>query len=99
MLHRAGATLVGMLVVGLGGGPPRAGAWWLHLAPAEKQTWLEGFLAGAALDSAAARPEDRFRYTPSVYAAQLDDYYWWSTHATTPVVTALATINQELSTH
>ena len=71
----------------------------MHLSPNEKQTWLEGFLAGAAVDSTAVVPERRFRFAPTVYAAQLDDFYWWSNHRATPVVEALTTINEEMTTH
>jgi hypothetical protein len=84
---------------GAPGFPPLAGMWWRHLAPAEKQLWLGGFLAGAAVDSAAVPPERRFRYAATLYASQLDDYYWWSDRVDTPVVDALSTINQELTTH
>jgi hypothetical protein len=78
---------------------PAAGVWWTQLSPQEKQTWLGGFLAGAAVDSAAVPAERRFRFTPAVYAAQLDDYYWRTDHTDTPVVRALSTINQEMTTH
>ena len=75
------------------------GEWWIRLPPSEKELWLEGFLAGAGIDSTALRPAERFRFAPTVYAAQLDDFYWWSNHRSTPVVDALRTINQEIATH
>ncbi len=75
---------------------PLAGADWTRLSAAEKQIYVAGFLAGAAADSAQAPPELRFRFTPSVYSSQLDDYYWYSDHVAVPIADALAAINKEM---
>jgi hypothetical protein len=79
------------------------GAYWARLTPAEKQIYLQGFVAGAAADQAeaAGAPADslrsrhalHFAFTPSVYAAQMDDFYWWQNHSTTPIVEAMRQIN------
>lgn len=63
-------------------------------------------LAGDSLDSSAvsssaiARLTDgrqlRFSYAPSVYAAQVDDFYWWEDHRDVPIVDVLITINRQL---
>jgi hypothetical protein len=37
-----------------------------------------------------------FRFAPSVYSAQLDDYYWWSNHNTIPIVDVLVRTNGEM---
>jgi hypothetical protein len=37
-----------------------------------------------------------YSYAPSVYAAQIDDYYWWQDHRTQPIVDVLAAINRRM---
>lgn len=37
-----------------------------------------------------------YSYAPSVYAAQLDDFYWWANHVDTPIVDVMITINREM---
>jgi len=80
------------------------GAYWARLTPAEKQIYLQGFVAGAAAEQAEAAggaPADslrnrhalHFAFTPSVYAAQMDDFYWWQNHSTMPIVEAMRQIN------
>jgi hypothetical protein len=80
------------------------GAYWARLTPAEKQIYLQGFVAGAAAEQAEAAggaPADslrnrhalHFAFTPTVYAAQMDDFYWWQNHSTTPIVEAMRQIN------
>lgn len=46
-----------------------------------------------ALESLRTRHALRFTFVPQVYAAQLDDFYWWSNHATVPIVDALIMVN------
>jgi hypothetical protein len=80
------------------------GAYWTRLSPAEKQIYLQGFVAGAAAEQAGAAggaPVDslrdrhalHFAFSPPVYAAQMDDFYWWQNHAATPIVDAMRQIN------
>jgi hypothetical protein len=79
------------------------GAFWARLTPGEKQIYLQGFVAGAAAEQATAAdaPADslrsrhalHFAFTPTVYAAQIDDFYWWQNHSTTPIVEAMRQIN------
>jgi hypothetical protein len=113
------------------GAPPPvllAGAYWKQLAPAEKQAYVSGFLAGAAAEQvraqvraqvpaqgAGGRAEEggaaassvtvetlrashalRFPFGPAVYAAQLDDYYWWENHAGVPILDAMTEINARM---
>lgn len=70
--------------------------YWATLSRAEREVFLTGFLAGIDADSAHAPLERRFRFAPAVYAAQLDDYYWWTDHAATTLIDALAAINKEM---
>jgi len=84
-------------------GPTRlSGAFWLKLTPAEKQIYLDGFLAGAAaeqgrtpaaVDSLRRAGALHFVFAPSVYAAQLDDFYWWQDRVATPIVAAMMVSN------
>jgi len=63
-------------------------------------------LAGDSLDSSAVsssaitRLKDgkqlRFSYAPSVYAAQVDDFYWWVDHRAVPIVDVMVTINRQM---
>ena len=79
------------------------GAYWKQLSAGEKQAYLAGFLAGAAAEQAraAARPIDtlrahdalRYRFAPHVYAAQLDDFYWWQDRVSVPIVDAMTQIS------
>jgi hypothetical protein len=79
------------------------GAYWKQLSAVEKETYLAGFLAGAAAEQAraAAQPIDtlrahdalRYRFAPHVYAAQLDDFYWWQDRVSVPIVDAMTQIN------
>jgi hypothetical protein len=79
------------------------GTYWARLTPAEKRIYLQGFVAGAAAEQAEAAgvPAEslrdghalHFAFMPPVYAAQMDDFYWWQNHATTPIVEAMRQIN------
>ena len=71
-----------------------------------EQTRALAALAGDSLDSSAVssnaigrlRDEKqlRFSYAPSVYAAQIDDFYWWVDHRQIPIVDVLVTINRQM---
>jgi hypothetical protein len=37
-----------------------------------------------------------YSYAPSVYAAQIDDFYWWEDHRAWPIVDAMLTINRRM---
>ena len=37
-----------------------------------------------------------FPYAPSVYSAQLDDYYWWTDHRATRIVDVMITTNRQM---
>ena len=54
--------------------------------------------AVSAVAIAARRSEHglNFRFAPSVYSAQLDDFYWWSNHTTTPIVDVLIRTNGDM---
>jgi hypothetical protein len=82
------------------------GAYWKQLSASEKQTYLAGFLAGAAAEQAraAATAIDtlrvhsalRYPFAPHVYAAQIDDFYWWQDRVSVPIVDAMVQINGAL---
>ena len=38
----------------------------------------------------------QFRFAPSVYAAQVDDFYWWDNHVGAPIVDVMITINGQM---
>lgn len=38
----------------------------------------------------------RFSYAPSVYAAQLDDFYWWVDHRPMPIVDVMIEVNRQM---
>lgn len=96
---------------------------WRRLDPHEQQSYLRGFLAGAAaeqvralatargtaddsgaissaaVDSLRSAAALRFRFAPSVYAAQLNDFYWWTDHRDIPIVDAMIAINTTMLQH
>jgi hypothetical protein len=53
--------------------------------------------SGAIAKLRAAKRLD-FPYAPTVYSAQLDDYYWWTDHAATPIVDVMITVNRQMQT-
>jgi drug/metabolite transporter (DMT)-like permease len=84
---------------------------WTQFAPREKQSYVAGFLAGAAgaaantLDTALTRRAVdslyragglRFPFGHMVYATQLNEFYWWDNHIPIPLYLALSSINQRL---
>jgi hypothetical protein len=84
---------------------------WTQFAPKEKQAYVAGFLAGAAVaatsngDTAVIRTTVdslyragglRFPLGHMVYATQLDEFYWWDNHIPLPLYLALPSINQRL---
>ncbi|GEM_PF-830082 len=57
---------------------------------------VDGAHVAAAAESLHVAHALRFRFAPSVYASQLDDYYWWRDHASTPIIDAMTEINAQL---
>jgi hypothetical protein len=96
---------------------------WQRLDPHEQQSYLRGFLAGAAAEQVRALAAARgaaddssaissaavdslrsaaalhFRFAPAVYAAQLNDFYWWTDHRDIPIVDAMIAINTTMLQH
>ena len=87
---------------------------WTQFAPPQKQAYVAGFLAGAAA-AATSHPDTavirttvdslyrarrlRFPLGPTVYATQLDEFYWWDNHIPIPLYLALSSINQRMNQH
>ena len=86
------------------------GADWNGFSAREREAYLSGFLSGVAVgqlpapDTAPsagvaalrAAKQLRFPYAPNVYSVQLDDYYFYVDRLPTPVVDALARVNQQM---
>lgn len=87
------------------------GREWTQFAPKEKQAYVAGFLAGAAVGGTSNRDTAVIRTTVDslyrtrglqfplgymVYANQLDEFYWWDNHIPIPLYLALPGINQRL---
>jgi hypothetical protein len=53
-------------------------------------------ISSAAVDSLRARAALRYRFAPQVYAAQIDDFYWWQDRVSVPIVDAMIAINGAL---
>lgn len=90
-----------------------AGRDWQGFGPREKEAYLAGFIAGAAVrgnsaaestDTTPSKAIDVMRaakalpypYSVSVYASQIDDYYWWENHLDVPIVDVMARTNYQL---
>lgn len=52
-----------------------------------------------AIDAMRAAKQLPFPYSVSVYASQIDDYYWWENHLDVPIVDVLARTNAQLRSH
>jgi hypothetical protein len=53
-------------------------------------------MSSAGVDSLRAHAELRYRFAPHVYAAQIDDFYWWQDRVSVPIVDAMIAINGAL---
>ena len=53
-------------------------------------------VSSAAIERLRAARQLPYPYAPSVYSAQLDDFYWWVNHADTPIVDAMITLNRQM---
>jgi len=115
-------TAAFVILLGSGAMPARAvqspaqlaGRDWQGFGPKEKEAYLAGFIAGAAvvrgnsaeqgtdttpsksIDVMRAAKQLPFPYSVSVYASQIDDYYWWQNHLDVPIVDVMARTNFQL---
>lgn len=53
-------------------------------------------VSSAAVDSLHAQHALRFHFAPSVYASQMDDFYWWENQRRIPIVDAMIMINAQM---
>lgn len=53
-------------------------------------------VSSGAIERLRGAKQLRFSYAPSVYAVQIDDYYWWTDHRTTPIVDVMITLNRRM---
>ena len=66
-----------------------------------------GSTAEAGVDTTPSKTIDAMRaakllpfpYSVSVYASQIDDYYWWENHLNVPIVDVMARTNAQLRSH
>ena len=107
----------GVATAGQQQGPAQlAGRDWQGFGPNEKDAYVAGFVAGAAvrgtttasgIDTTPSRAIDAMRsakqlpfpYSVSVYASQIDDYYWWENHLDIPIVDVMVRTNLQLRSH
>jgi hypothetical protein len=52
-----------------------------------------------AIDVMRAAKQLPYPYSVSVYASQIDDYYWWENHLDVPIVDVMARTNLALQSH
>ncbi|MEO8881206.1 MAG: hypothetical protein ABI446_12505 [Gemmatimonadaceae bacterium] len=93
-----------------------AGRDWQKFGPKEKDAYVAGFIAGAAvrggtaamsvdttpskaIDAMRAAKQLPFPYSVSVYASQIDDYYWWENHLDVPIVDVIVRTDLQLRSH
>jgi hypothetical protein len=53
-------------------------------------------ISSAGVDSLSAHAALRYRFAPHVYAAQIDDFYWWQDRVSVPILDAMIAINGAL---
>jgi hypothetical protein len=53
-------------------------------------------ISSAAMDTLRAHDALRYRFAPHVYAAQIDDFYWWQDRVSVPLVDAMIAINRTI---
>lgn len=53
-------------------------------------------VSSGAIEMLHAAKQLRYSYAPSVYSAQIDDFYWWKNHTDTPIVDVMITINRQM---
>lgn len=69
------------------------------LADAARAGAADSTALRAAVDSLFRGGELRFPFGETVYATQLDEFYWWENHVPTRLYLALRDINQRLKRH
>lgn len=119
-----GTVGLGLLLLGSGAaaamreqGPTQlAGRDWHDFGPKEKDAYVAGFIAGAAvrgtaaavsvdttpskaIEAVRAAKQLPFPYSVSVYASQIDDYYWWENHLDVPLVDVMVRMDLQLRSH
>ena len=52
-----------------------------------------------AIDAMRATKQLPFPYSVSVYASQIDDYYWWENHLDVPIVDVMVRTDRQLRSH
>lgn len=52
-----------------------------------------------AIDAMRAAKQLPFPYSVSVYASQIDDYYWWENHLDIPIVDVMVRTDLQLRSH
>jgi hypothetical protein len=55
-----------------------------------------GALSSATVEMLRRAGQLRYSYAPSVYAAQIDDFYWWENHRARPIVDVMITLNRRM---
>jgi hypothetical protein len=70
-----------------------AGAAAVHGSAGEMST---DTTPSKAIDVMRAAKELPFPYSVSVYASQIDDFYWWQNHLDIPIVDVMARTNLQL---
>jgi hypothetical protein len=73
-----------------------AGAATVHGSAGVASTDTTPSEAIAVMRSAKQLP---YPYSVSVYASQIDDFYWWENHLDVPIVDVLARTNLALQSH
>lgn len=53
-------------------------------------------MASGAIVRLRAAKQLHFPYAPSVYSAQIDDFYWWTNHADVPIVDVMIATNRQM---
>lgn len=53
-------------------------------------------VSSAAIERLHAARQLRYSYAPSVYSAQIDDFYWWKNHVDVPIVDVMIAINRQM---
>jgi len=53
-------------------------------------------VSSRAIETLRSHAALHYRFAPSVYAAQLDDYYWWTDRRVVPILDVMITINKAM---
>jgi hypothetical protein len=66
------------------------------VAAAEGRSQDSAAVSSRAIAKLRADKALHFRFAVPVYAAQIDDFYWWENHASVPIVDAMIFFNGEM---